>query len=372
MTDAELRDAALVHLHKTTVGYINKHWTVPPAGTEWQQGLDLLAQIGQAPPTPQPPPVGGLPFRSPDLVSPITIRVPGGPGTINLDDGKDYLIDLGAVSWSTVGAGRTSTTRSELVITGGRKRVIIGGSIDVKSVDSWDDAVSLHIVGGADADQGGEFFIEGVDFPNSVNAITLSTPSLVTLQNIRIGNNAVYQHDHSHGIHPDLIQVWHSTTAAGPRLRICNFTGISDYTGLSCLEAPDPRSWEIHRTNLVTVGDGIYAASGGQPTNICQYTCSDVWFHPTNGKLDDHWAYTSANTYRLANADDSQHWDSGPDRVGGSGSLTPLGGTQGDTWTCTGSNYGMFNQRVSYGDPPGGDFVPAGAAGVNYKSPGYA
>ena len=27
--------------------------------------------------------------------------------------------------------------------------------------------------------------------------------------------------------------------------------------------------------------------------------------------------------------------------------------------------------RISYGTPPGGDFVPVGTAGVNYVSPGY-
>lgn len=33
MTSAELRDEAVKHLKKTTVGYINKKWTTPPAGT---------------------------------------------------------------------------------------------------------------------------------------------------------------------------------------------------------------------------------------------------------------------------------------------------------------------------------------------------
>lgn len=52
MTDSELRDAAVAHLKKTTVGYVNKHWKVPPAGSEWKQALDLLAQIGQQQPLP--------------------------------------------------------------------------------------------------------------------------------------------------------------------------------------------------------------------------------------------------------------------------------------------------------------------------------
>lgn len=55
MTDAEIRDAAVAELKKTTVGYKNKHWTTPPAGSQWEKGLGLLAQIGQAPPPPPPP-----------------------------------------------------------------------------------------------------------------------------------------------------------------------------------------------------------------------------------------------------------------------------------------------------------------------------
>jgi hypothetical protein len=54
VTDAELRDAALVELEQTTVGYRNTHWQTPPAGTHWRKGLDLLAQIGATVPTPTP------------------------------------------------------------------------------------------------------------------------------------------------------------------------------------------------------------------------------------------------------------------------------------------------------------------------------
>lgn len=50
MTDAEFRDQAVAELRKTTVGYLNKHWTTPPAGTHWANALALLAQIGATPP----------------------------------------------------------------------------------------------------------------------------------------------------------------------------------------------------------------------------------------------------------------------------------------------------------------------------------
>ncbi len=56
MTDAELRDAAVAKLKQTTVGYKNKHWTVPPEGSNWDSALDLLAQIAVEDPPPPPPP----------------------------------------------------------------------------------------------------------------------------------------------------------------------------------------------------------------------------------------------------------------------------------------------------------------------------
>lgn len=53
-TDAQLRDQAVTELEKTTVGYVNSKWKVPPAGTRWKAALDLLAQIGGVPPPPPP------------------------------------------------------------------------------------------------------------------------------------------------------------------------------------------------------------------------------------------------------------------------------------------------------------------------------
>jgi hypothetical protein len=48
--DATLRDQAVAALKQTTVGYRNKYWTVPPAGSQWAKGLELLAQIGAVTP----------------------------------------------------------------------------------------------------------------------------------------------------------------------------------------------------------------------------------------------------------------------------------------------------------------------------------
>lgn len=45
LTPAQLRDAAVTELKKTTVGYVNSHWSTPPAGTHWANGLDILSRI---------------------------------------------------------------------------------------------------------------------------------------------------------------------------------------------------------------------------------------------------------------------------------------------------------------------------------------
>jgi len=59
MTDRELRDLAVAELRLTTVGFINTHWKVPPAGSHWAKALAALAKIGvvvEPPPPPPPPP----------------------------------------------------------------------------------------------------------------------------------------------------------------------------------------------------------------------------------------------------------------------------------------------------------------------------
>lgn len=118
MTDAELRDAAVAHLKKTTVGFVNKHWKTPPAGSEWEQALTQLAQIGQVappPPPPPPPPPVGTPVDGfsdlngafvPQWVSPVVAGGPGGGGIWedNAGHGPGFKMIVGdaqASTWNT-------------------------------------------------------------------------------------------------------------------------------------------------------------------------------------------------------------------------------------------------------------------------------
>lgn len=45
-----LTDAAITELKQTTVGFKNKNWMVPPAGSHWAKALDLLAQAQKTQP----------------------------------------------------------------------------------------------------------------------------------------------------------------------------------------------------------------------------------------------------------------------------------------------------------------------------------
>jgi hypothetical protein len=66
MTNAEIQNLikkAVSELTQTTVGYVNKHWKMPPPGTHWADGMSLLAQATSAlevvepTPTPTPTPI---------------------------------------------------------------------------------------------------------------------------------------------------------------------------------------------------------------------------------------------------------------------------------------------------------------------------
>lgn len=84
-SDSELRDQAVAALELTTVGYKNGHWTIPPTGSKWKVGLDLLAQIGVAP---QPPawvvaqPLPPAPYQIPAGAT-VLPAVVNGPLTVN-------------------------------------------------------------------------------------------------------------------------------------------------------------------------------------------------------------------------------------------------------------------------------------------------
>jgi hypothetical protein len=72
MTNQEIQqliDKAVAELKLTTVGYVNKHWKVPPVGSKWALGLGHLADartaLEAAPPPPVPEPLPPAPEPTP-------------------------------------------------------------------------------------------------------------------------------------------------------------------------------------------------------------------------------------------------------------------------------------------------------------------
>jgi len=311
--------------------------------------------------TPAPPAGAKLRWAPPVLTNPVTIDYPPLGTYAVLDDTKDYIVR----PFDLTGAASKTSGRTEGGFKGGRHIVIIGGRLRLPNTNNADDATPLQIQAG---DPNGVVHIEGVDIA-TVNAITVRTGRTVRLQNARL-NVSTFQHDHSR-VHPDILQVWQNLGAGSPRLQAHHVNAVSDYTGFSCLEPPDPTSGELYDVQLSTVSDGIYPASGNWPHNLCKWTLGNVWFKPAAGKLDDHWGYTDFNSYTMTSADGTRVYTSKAQQVGGSGAATTIGGSQGDRWQCQEVVAGLFGQRVYYGVMPSGDPCAADA-GPAYVSPGYA
>lgn len=115
-TDATLRDQAVAKLKQTTVGFKNSHWTVPPVGTNWEQALDLLGQIGAvAPPPPSGPALPVGPFTK---SGPVSYRSANSPVVVHeLDIENVPLIANGLLIMQWPPALSTSPYTVEDIIT---------------------------------------------------------------------------------------------------------------------------------------------------------------------------------------------------------------------------------------------------------------
>ena len=327
-----------------------------------------------------------LTWAPPALSNPITITAPSGGGIMTLDNTKDYVIKLGSVSRA-------------LEITGGHNRVIIGGQITAVPDTTERDGWALELDGG---DPSGITHVEGVDFPQSGDAITIRTKQTVQLENIRVDDNHAYQDNFSYA-HPDVIQTWDSNV-----IRIDHFTGYTDYQGftwlrsgtsatfpsnVTCLHcnirALTPQPGSVARWPNGTAWDSAkpMMSSGvwhvGATTVFDEEDCwmtTGWWDAGYRKKLDDsiggHGSPDGAPYYQppyyLKGLDGALY--TSPNPVGSSSAGTTsvpldLGRRQGDYMVWRDS--WLANSRWNWGIPPGGDFVPSGFAGTNYSSPGY-
>lgn len=261
-----------------------------------------------------------LSWAPPRLSRPITVHVSGANRHLRLDPSRDYRIVLGHRPLSGSGG---------LVIEGGHNVVLIGGEIDIprpagaasRITASSDARRALYL-----SEQTGTVHVEGVlmsgaDLSEGIN-LQEHHNAVVQIENVRIEQIRAHDERHFSDNHPDLIQTW-----AGPSvLRVDGLTGRTDYQALFLAPTqfgPDMQSLQLRHINVAgTVRCEcilLWDLSHALPQVY------DVWIRPNS-------------------------------LVGRRRSLWPRDGR----WSA-----------VRRGVPPGGDFVPDGIAGVDYRSPGY-
>ena len=258
-----------------------------------------------------------LSWRPPALTSPTTVTVSNTNRSLNLDPTRDYIIKFGEV----ISAGNLS-------ITGGRNVVLIGGHITVPWRGAWPVdgnarrglylkhwTGTMHVEG---------LLIDGEDLAEGIDVDTRTVGATLQVQNVRVGfvhgrpeESACYTCSGVH--HPDIIQNW-----GGPTYyRIDRLTGSTDYQGfmIQPIQFGNPTTLADFR-NMNLVGEGGYLFFRAPGTN--DFVFQNVYLHKASGS-------------RYAYPESDPEWNG-------------------------------FTRGVA----PGGDFVPAGVAGMNYVSPGYA
>jgi hypothetical protein len=272
---------------------------------------------------------------------------------LGLDNSKDWIVKLPPVP--VVGG---------LDIDGGHNVIIIGGEIDLTTPCTTDTNVCHGINISRGAASTGEVYIEGVLIRNpdathsrytgdGIDVYTSATPN-ITLQNVRI--EGVDGCD-SNGAHADIFQPY---GAGGALLQVDHLTGTSDFQGFQIppTYVATPGRGDFRNVNLVGLpnphacagwnGDLYlwWVAAGATSCSTYPMTLSNVYVKEPNGSLANHAVWPDTFTQFGCPATYSNGMASWPQL-----SLI-LGG-------------------VRNGLPPAGDFVPTGAAGINYASPGY-
>jgi len=283
------------------------------------------------------PAAGPLRWAPPKLVNPITVDVGNGFTRTTLSTTQDYIVKLPP----TLKQGATA-------IVGGHNVVIVGGEVTIPlgAVDDNLHRAAIYLKGAT-----GTVHVEGlkIDDPGGelFDGVTIAAPdATVQLENMRI----VGLRGGQSSFHADVVQPW-----GGVRdLRIDHLTGSSDYQGLTLQEDLGPiGSAELSNVDLTALnpatldggGHMVWLTTGSTTCTTYPVSLSNVYVRPRTGR-------TLANSvWPQLNA--------------------PIGcheaGTTIATWPAL-----PFTGGVQAGAPASGNYVPMGAAGLGYASPGYA
>jgi hypothetical protein len=328
MTDKEKSDAAITHLKKTTVGYINKKWTIPPAGTEWKQALDILATIGET--APEPPPAG-LKWARPILTDPVVCNVSATNRTFDLQ-GRDFVIKMPStpVTWPY-----------GVTIKDGGKGTVIGGEINLTTPydgnQNFDRFYGFYVLA-CDHIHFERVWVHGAGVGQAINYSPLwnvsgSSTGIATHQFCR------FEALHPVGpIHTDAIQ-----SAAGP----------ADFRMWNCSLRSNALSLQMQTRQY-----GYAGAIQWYLENVdMQKMSSDSWALNKTSSGKPWWPVYQKNVYMKFSTGDSNY---GTNWTDGTKSGWDVGGANGGE-QVTGEN-------IKFGSvPAGGDFCPTSQCGIGYR-----
>jgi hypothetical protein len=302
-----------------------------------------------------PAPGGELFWAPPSLTDPTTVTIDSdairrrGPDGHKwfLDDRRDYVIRIGRV-----------TTPYGVVIAGGHDVVVLGGRISIPWAGTYASPQAAYrdmprrralLVAG----QTGTVHVEGLRIDDGLGdlseGVQIQAPGAdVQIENVRITGVHARDEVGFSDNHPDCVQ-----PLGVQVLRIDRLTCSVDahYSYMSNDDGPigriDLRRVNVHGTRR-SYPRLFHRRMVGRPFPM---TLHDVWIAPAQGE-------------RLLDAVTDQLVVGGIRR-----GFAPRLADDGSSVSWPGDPF--LSGSIRAGVPPGGDFVPASAVGLGYRSPGY-
>jgi hypothetical protein len=278
---------------------------------------------------------------------------------VNLKAGQDYVLNDPVVLTHSV------------VITGGRNIVWIGGYVQPSSGHAPGIQLSQSVgLGGGTVHLEGIFIdgrnsvlydgIEGGQWASTSKPRGTLADAILQIENVRVGpmsgDSAVE--------HQDCIQHY----GGWKDLRVDHFTCQTLYQAFNLPYEDTSVSgvlshWDLRNAN---VRDAPNSTGDGMQTLIHFGDCCAGDFNATSHQQRGNLYHVYLHS-TIKSVDQETYPNSGTVSTDG----TPVHSTINANGTITWANTWAISGFVTPGDPPGGDYVPLGVAGLRYVSPGY-
>ncbi len=305
-------------------------------------GAAVAGAPGAAAPAAQP-----LKWPPPVLVNPVTVAIMPGDVNIHVPGARDCVLQ-----WPR------ARHVGHVQISGCHNLVSIGGWNTIPDGPDHSNAPPSRILEISAIT--GVAHVEGLLGDASgggmSDCITIAAPAaVVQIENVRCdGIFGFYDQ-----FHADCIQPFGGVKA----LRIYDFTCRTGYQGLSIWPVGgSPLGWtaDLQRVNVISIGPAVYGGhnSGGylywpcataQCANVGRTVLCDVYLQPRPAMAFSTTVYSTVGGQIAHPAA----------LVAGAAPVISFPGLP-------------IDGHVTQGSPPAGDYVPVGAAGPDYVSPGYA